>query len=291
MEVIHDPETFRARAWSWRCEGVRLALVPTMGAFHAGHLSLMDWARSQADKVAVSLFVNPTQFGPTEDLDAYPRDLDKDAALAEAQGVDVVFAPASEAMYEPGHATWVQVPDLAEHLCGADRPTHFQGVATVVSKLFLLAMPQLAVFGQKDWQQLALIRRMAVDLGFPIQVEGRPIVREADGLAMSSRNAYLSSEERAQAVALNRALEQAADLVADGERNVETVKAALREFLSREAPLGQIDYAELVDPEAIRPADVLDGPVLAALAVRFPGARLIDNRLLSPVPVTESDSG
>lgn len=281
MRIVTDPGEFSASCRQDRCAGLATALVPTMGYFHAGHLSLMEHARSVSQRVYVSLFVNPTQFGPGEDLAAYPRDLDHDAALAEQQGVDVLFVPEPGAMYAPDHATVVQVPALAEHLCGRSRPIHFQGVATVVAKLLVLALPSRAVFGQKDWQQLALIRRMARDLFLPTEIVGRPIVREPDGLAMSSRNVYLSPEERAQAPQIRAGLLLLRERFAAGERDVAALRGLLSGHLSERLPLGEPDYLEFVDRDSIQPQDVAGPETLAAVAVRLGRARLIDNILLA----------
>jgi pantoate--beta-alanine ligase len=281
VRIVTDPREFQEQCWRDRCAGLATALVPTMGFFHAGHLSLMGHARSRADRVYVSLFVNPTQFGPTEDLAAYPRDFDRDAALAEEQGVDMLFAPRPEDMYPSGHATQVQVPPLAAHLCGVSRPTHFQGVATVVTKLLVLAAPTLAVFGQKDWQQLALIRRMARDLFLPTEIVGRPIVREPDGLAMSSRNVYLSPEERSQAPQIRAGLLLVRERYAAGERDPAALRSALTGHLAERLPLGEPDYLEFVDRDNIQPQAEADDKTLAAVAVRLGRARLIDNILLA----------
>jgi pantoate--beta-alanine ligase len=280
LERIEDPKKFQETCWDWRRQGLRLALVPTMGFFHEGHMSLMRWARENADKVAVSLFVNPTQFGPNEDLDSYPRNIERDALLAAGEGADVLFAPQSEAMYSKGAATWVEVPSLAKHLCGASRPTHFRGVCTVVAKLFMLAMPHVAVFGEKDWQQVAILRRMAEDLNFPIRIEGRPIVREADGLALSSRNVNLDPEERIQAPSLQKGLRFIADQVREGVRDTSVLRTALNEYYGAKAPRGEVDYLAFVDPKTLEHVGVITEETLAAVAVRFSRARLIDNLLL-----------
>jgi pantoate--beta-alanine ligase len=280
MEIVKEPEELRRLSWDWRCGGARTALVPTMGYFHAGHLSLMRWAREHADRVVVSLFVNPTQFGPGEDLAAYPRDFERDASLAEAAGADVLFAPEPDGLYPPGFATWVEVPDLGRGLCGRSRPIHFRGVATVVSKLLLLALPRLAVFGQKDWQQLAIIRRMARDLGFPTDIVGHPIVREPDGLAMSSRNVYLTPGERAAAPNIQAGLRRARDLAASGERRPSALLDDLRSWYANHVPEGRIDYLELVDPDTVAPVAALDGPALLAVAMQLGRARLIDNLIV-----------
>ena len=284
MDILANPAQVRERCYDAFRRRVTVALVPTMGYLHAGHESLLRYAREHADLVVTSVFVNPTQFGPGEDLDAYPRDLEHDAAVAKAAGVDILFTPSPEAMYRPGAATWVEVPSLANHLCGLTRPIHFRGVCTIVSKLFLLTLPTIAVFGQKDWQQAAILRRMTADLGFPVTVVARPIVREADGLALSSRNVYLSPAERSQAVHINQGLALAERLAGDGERDAGRILAAVREYFAAHMPDGTIDYLECVDPEQLTAKERLDGPVLFAAAIRFPGARLIDNRLVGGDP-------
>ena len=279
----------QAAAEAARVAGRRLALVPTMGALHEGHLALVRDARRRADHVTVSVFVNPTQFGPGEDFDAYPRGLDADlAALRDAGGVDAVFAPTAEAMYPFGlpPATTVSVGTLADGLCGPHRPGHFEGVATVVAKLFLACRPHLAVFGEKDAQQLAVVRRMAAELAFGVEVAGHPVVREADGLALSSRNRYLGPEERAQAVVLHRALVAAEAAVERGERSAAALETILRAEIAA-APLARVQYAEVVDADALRPVETLaargpsGGRYLAALAVHFGDTRLIDNTTLT----------
>lgn len=284
MEIIKEPSALRELAGQWTRQGRSVGFVPTMGYLHAGHESLMRLARQRAETVVASVFVNPTQFGPGEDLDAYPRDLDRDAALAKAAGVDVLFAPGPEAMYEPGAATWVEVPTLARHLCGASRPTHFRGVCTVVAKLFLLVRPTLAVFGQKDWQQLAIIRRMNADLGFGVEIVGGPIVREADGLALSSRNVRLTPQEREQAPGINAGLALAEAMVRDGEADAGRILDAVRAHFAAHVPLGEIDYLSCVDPDSLEPMEAIDRPALFATAVRFSAVRLIDNRLAADLP-------
>ena len=288
MDPVRTVPAMQAAAEAARAAGRRLALVPTMGALHEGHLALVRDARRRADHVTVSVFVNPTQFGPGEDFDAYPRGLDADlAALEAAGGVDAVFAPTAAEMYPFGvpPATTVSVGALADGLCGPHRPGHFEGVATVVAKLFLACRPHLAVFGQKDAQQLAVVRRMAAELAFGVEVAGHPVVREADGLALSSRNRYLSPEERAQAVVLHRALVAAEAAVERGERSAAALEVLLRETVGA-APLARVQYAEVVDADALRPVEALgeDGPsggrYLAALAVYFGDTRLIDNTTL-----------
>ncbi|MGE4553431.1 MAG: pantoate--beta-alanine ligase [Desulfovibrionaceae bacterium] len=280
MDIIHDPKELRRRTRAWRAEGRRVALVPTMGYFHAGHLALMDRARTLADRVVVSLFVNPTQFGPTEDLDRYPRDLDHDSALAAEHGVDLLFAPEPGAMYAENHAAWIEVPALGRHLCGAQRPIHFRGVCTVVAKLFHLTAADVAVFGQKDWQQLAILRRMVRDLDFDVELVGQPIVREADGLALSSRNVFLDPEERAQAPEIHAGLEKLRAMAAAGQADSAVLLAAFREHLAERLPLGRIDYAEIVDCDDIVPVPRIKGRALAAVAVQLRRARLIDNMVL-----------
>lgn len=277
MQIIKTPSQISALCDQWRAEGQKVALVPTMGYYHAGHEDLMRHARSHADKVVVSLFVNPTQFAPGEDLAAYPRDLNRDAAIAEGIGVDAIFAPAPEAMYAPDHATWVEIPALSKCLCGISRPTHFRGVCTVVLKLFMVIHPHMAVFGEKDWQQLAVIRRMVRDLQVPVEIVGRPIVREEDGLALSSRNVYLTPEERAEAPQIRRALLRAQDMVRQGETNAALVQQMVLRRWAEHLPLGRLDYLSIVDADSLEPQEVIGDNALMACAVRMGKARLIDN--------------
>jgi pantoate--beta-alanine ligase len=291
MQIVREPAALQARADAERAAGRRIALVPTMGALHDGHLALVAEARRRADVVVVSIFVNPTQFGPGEDFAAYPRPFEADAARCREAGVDVLFAPTPEAMYPAGYQTYVEVERVSKPLCGASRPGHFRGVATVVTKLWLAAKPHVSVFGEKDFQQLALLRRLARDLGFDVEVVGVPTVREADGLARSSRNVFLGGEARAQALALRRALRAAEDAVAAGERDAAALLAGVRRELAK-APLAEVDYAELRDADGLEPAPArLEGPTLLALAVRFPAeggprcVRLIDNSVLRPAAV------
>lgn len=283
MRILSSLPDLRAQVEQWRAEGQRIALVPTMGYFHEGHLALMRRARALAQRVVVSRFVNPTQFGPAEDLAAYPRDDERDIALAEAEGVDALFQPATDAMYEPDHATWVEVPALSSVLCGVSRPIHFRGVCTVVLKLFHLARPHVAVFGEKDWQQLAVIRRMVRDLNVDVEIVGHPIVREADGLALSSRNAYLSAEERAQAPGIYQGLRKLAEQVRQGERDAAALLAGLKLHLKHEVPLGEPDYLSIVHPDTLQNLTRLDDAALVAVAVRLGRARLIDNLRLLPL--------
>jgi pantoate--beta-alanine ligase len=261
-------------------DGARIALVPTMGALHAGHLSLVEIARRHADKVVASVFVNPTQFDRADDFARYPRDLEHDGALLAAAGVDVVFAPDTAEIYPPGAQTTVTVERLAEPLCGAHRPGHFRGVATVVLKLFHIVQPRVAVFGEKDYQQLALIRRMVRDLHLDIDIVGAPIVREDDGLAMSSRNRRLDAAERAASLCLARALDTVEGLVAAGERDAAVLVAAATAEIARE-PRARADYVALVDPDTLTPIPAVTERSLLALAVWIGTTRLIDNRVLT----------
>ncbi len=276
MKIVTKTEEVRAACDSARRDGKTVGLVPTMGFFHAGHRSLMQAARASCDLVVVTLFVNPTQFGPGEDLGAYPRDPEGDAAAASAEGVDLLFTPSVEEMYpEPGRTT-VHVDGLTAGLCGRSRPTHFDGVTTVVAKLFAIVGRCHAYFGRKDAQQLAVIRRMATDLNLPVTVVGCPLVRESDGLAMSSRNAYLTPDERSAALALSRALQSAAAVIEAGERDPDVVRDLVADTITAE-PLLTLDYAEVVDGRSLEPVATLAGEILVALAVNVGRARLIDN--------------
>ena len=258
-----------------------VGFVPTMGYLHEGHLSLVREARARSASVVASIFVNPSQFAPSEDLAAYPRDLDRDVAFLEAEGVDLIFHPATEEMYPEGFDTWVNVEELAQRLEGASRPTHFRGVATIVAKLFNIVQPQVAVFGQKDAQQALVIRRLIVDLGFDVDLVVAPTVREPDGLAMSSRNAYLTPEEREAATALCRSLRHAEDLFAGGERNAGNLRHAMMEILEAEALLQPI-YVSIADVPALEELETVDRKALVSLAARVGKARLIDNVVLPP---------
>jgi pantoate--beta-alanine ligase len=292
MRVVETIREVQTSADVERAAGRRIALVPTMGALHAGHLSLIKQARQAADVVWVSIFVNPTQFDCADDLTRYPRSLERDFAACRDAGVDLVFAPAAGEIYPDDAETWVEVSELAKPLCGATRPGHFRGVATVVSKLFLAAKPHVAVFGEKDFQQLVVIRRMARDLCFDVEILGAPIVREPDGLALSSRNQRLDPASRRQAVAISRALDTAESAVADGECDARRVLALVRSALAA-AARARIDYAELCDLDSLAEApDWLESETLLAIAVVFPvddgpdpaTVRLIDNRVLRPRP-------
>jgi pantoate--beta-alanine ligase len=280
MRTLRTVEEVREAVRAARAEGRTIGLVPTMGAFHQGHVSLMQRARQETDHVVVSLFVNPTQFGPGEDLSAYPRDEQRDAEIAAAAGVDVLFAPPLEQVYPDGFQTTVTVGALAEPLEGAQRPGHFDGVATVVTKLLNMVQPDVAFFGQKDAQQALIVRRVARDLDIPTRIEVCPTVREPDGLALSSRNAYLAPAERERAVALRRALDAAEQAVAAGERDAATVSAAAHAAME---PYGvEPEYLALVDAESLAAVDQIDGrEILVALAARVGPARLIDNTLIT----------
>ena len=280
MEIIRTVADMKARAAAWKAEGLSVGLVPTMGSLHEGHESLMDAAREASDRVVVSVFVNPIQFGPGEDYEAYPRDLERDARICERHGVDVVFHPEVDDMYAPAHNTFVVMETLTDSLCGASRPGHFRGVCTVVTKLFNIVQPHRAFFGQKDAQQLAIIKKMVSDLNVPVEVVGRPIVREADGLALSSRNVYLTPEERAQAPQIRKSLEMAAGLAAGGERDAARIIEAVRGYLAEHLPTGEEDYISIVDPAVLTKVDRIEDMALCALAIRLGKARLIDNILL-----------
>jgi len=280
METISDPQEMHRRARQWRDLGLKVVLVPTMGFFHEGHLSLMEYGRSIGDRLVVSLFVNPTQFGPREDLQRYPRDLDRDMRLAREAGVDCLYTPEAGAMYPPGYETFVTVEALSGGLCGASRPGHFKGVATVVLKLLHQVEPQAAVFGEKDYQQLVVVKRMVADLDVPTEIVGRPIVRESDGMAMSSRNTYLNPEERVAALCLYRGTQAARERVAAGEKSRERIVDEVREIITR-TPYSRIDYVELVDPETLQAVEAIRGEARLVLAVWINNTRLIDNTLLT----------
>lgn len=279
-ETIADCRAVVAAA---KAEGKRVGFVPTMGALHDGHFSHIDRARRSEAFVAVSIFVNPTQFGPGEDLDAYPRPREADLDACRQRGVDLVFAPSVEQMYPDGPGgglTSVHVAKLPDTLCGRSRPGHFAGVCTVVAKLLNIVQPDVAYFGQKDYQQAAIIRRMVRDLDFPVEIVVGPTVREVDGLAMSSRNAYLAADERSQAIALSQALQLAEDMIRDSHPPARQVIEAMRAHITQTAPLGEIDYIQIVDPDTLADVSATDRPVVAALTVKFPHARLIDNRII-----------
>jgi pantoate--beta-alanine ligase len=279
MKTVRTAQELRAHLKTERQNGRTIGLVPTMGAFHVGHVSLMQRARETTDVVVVSLFVNPTQFAPTEDLSAYPRDEQRDAEIAAEAGVDVLFAPPVEEVYPRGFQTTVSVGALAQPLEGAQRPGHFDGVATVVTKLLNMVGPDIAFFGQKDAQQALIVRRVVQDLDIPVQIEVCPTVREPDGLAMSSRNAYLGPAERERAVALRRALDAAEAAVAAGEREASAVATVAYRAME---PYGvEPEYLALVAADSLQPVDRIDGEILVALAARVGPARLIDNTLIN----------
>lgn len=293
MEVLHTVMELRTRSDATRAAGRRVALVPTMGALHAGHLALVAEARRRTDFVVVSIFVNPTQFAPNEDLASYPRTLESDLDQCRDAGVDAVFAPAPAELYPAGAQTWVEVTELAQPLCGGSRPHFFRGVATVVTKLLVAARPHVAVFGEKDYQQLQVVRRLARDLLLDVEIVSVATDREPDGLARSSRNVYLDPALRSEALALVRALDDAEKAVAAGTCDVATLEARVCALLAR-APHAEIDYAEIRDAATLAPVATLRAPGVLALAVRFPApraasghVRLIDNRVLHPQPACE----
>jgi pantoate--beta-alanine ligase len=281
MKTFKSIEDMRAASRAARLGGLRLGLVPTMGALHEGHMSLVRAAKDQCDVVAVSIFVNPLQFGPSEDLAKYPRSFERDCEMLEKEAVDFVFAPSAEEMYPKGAVTWVTVEGLSEKLCGKSRPGHFRGVTTVVAKLFHILEPDLAFFGQKDAAQVAIIRRMVRDLNFPVEIIVCPIVREPDGLAMSSRNAYLSPQERKSALVLSRSLNQVRRRFEQGERQAASLIVAGKRVLAEE-PGVRLDYLEIVDPDTLEAVQEITGRTLAAVAAFVRNTRLIDNVLLSP---------
>ena len=282
MKIVSTIPEMRTRSREARSQVTRIGLVPTMGALHEGHLLLVRAARSKSDLVVTSIFVNPTQFGPNEDYARYPRNLKEDSALLEREGVDIVFAPSAEEMYPAGRdATWVVVEAMSNRLCGRSRPGHFRGVTTVVSKLFHIVEPDLAFFGQKDAAQVAIIRRMVRDLNMPVRIEVCPIVREADGLALSSRNAYLDRDQRTAALTLYRSLQRVGEMFDHGEREAATlVTAAKTELVT--APGVRLDYFEIVDPDTLEPEPMIRKQALAAVAAFVGNTRLIDNILLGP---------
>ena len=281
MKLIKTIDEMRAFRYAARKSGKRLGLVPTMGALHEGHLSLVRVARDASDIVVVSIFVNPTQFGPNEDFAKYPRNLESDAEMLEREHVDVIFAPSVNDMYPESAVTWVTVEEMSERLCGRSRPGHFRGVTTVVSKLFHIIGPDVAFFGQKDAAQVAIIRRMVRDLNMPVEIEVGAIVREPDGLALSSRNAYLNPEERKAALILHRSLQQAQTLFEEGERNsAKLITAGKQEFGSE--PKARLDYFEIVDPDSLDSVSSISKRALIAVAAFIGNTRLIDNIIVDP---------
>lgn len=276
MQVVKTVKEVRDIVAQWRKEGLTVGLVPTMGFLHEGHQSLIEKSVSQNDRTVVSVFVNPIQFGPTEDLEAYPRDLEHDKALVEKVGGNLIFNPEPEEMY-PGHFTsFIDTTETTELLCGASRPIHFRGVCTVVGKLFNIVTPDRAYFGQKDAQQLATVKRFVRDLNFGLEIVPCPIIREDDGLAKSSRNTYLNAEERQAALILSKSLKLGKDAISNGEKDVQTIKDIIRKNIETE-PLARIDYVEVVDFENIQRVDTITGETLVAIAVYIGKTRLIDN--------------
>jgi pantoate--beta-alanine ligase len=281
MKILERVEEMRYWSDAQRRQGRRIAFVPTMGFLHDGHLALVREAKKLGDRLVVSIFVNPSQFAPHEDFAAYPRDFERDRELLEKESVDVIFYPAVAEMYPTGYRTRIEVEDLSARLCGAFRPGHFQGVATVVAKLFNIVQPQIAVFGCKDYQQLQVIRRLAKDLSLAVDIVGHPTVREPDGLAMSSRNAYLNPAERRAALCLSRSLRRAECLVKSGERSAAAILERVRREVAAE-PLARLEYASLSDPESLVEIEELGERAVLALAVWIGKARLIDNLMLEP---------
>ena len=275
MKIVGTVKEVREQVKEWKKQGLSVGFVPTMGYLHEGHKSLMDAARKGNDKVVVSIFVNPMQFGPTEDLATYPRDLDHDAALCESAGVDLIFHPEAEEMYEKDFCSFVDMTGLTEGLCGKTRPIHFRGVCTVVNKLFNIT-PDHAYFGQKDGQQLAVIKRMVRDLNMDIEIVGCPIIREEDGLAKSSRNTYLSKDERKAALILSKAVKLGEDMAKAGEKDTDKIVSEMIKLIETE-PMAKIDYVQAVDAVSVKPVKEMTAPVLVAMAVYIGKTRLIDN--------------
>jgi pantoate--beta-alanine ligase len=281
MEIIKNAGEMQKRQEAVRLKGKRVAFVPTMGFLHSGHESLLIEGRKRADDLVLSIFVNPAQFGQNEDLSTYPRNLEGDLAIAEKNGVDAVFLPDNTTIYPEGYETYVNLERLPDHLCGLSRPGHFRGVSTVVAKLFNIVKPHVAVFGQKDFQQLAIIRRMTKDLNFDIEIVGAPTVRENDGLAKSSRNSYLNEKQRQSALCLIKSLQKAGDLVKKGETNPEVILRHSSEIISS-YPETSVDYLTICDPDSLETVTAITGPVLFAMAVKVGATRLIDNMILKP---------
>lgn len=279
METITSVSEMQARCLSERQAGKTISFVPTMGFLHQGHLSLLEEGRKRGDILILSIFVNPTQFGQGEDFEEYPRDLEQDSALAEKAGVDIIFAPEAKQMYPKGYATYVDVERLTEPLCGASRPGHFRGVCTVVNKLFNIVQPHVSLFGCKDFQQLAVIRQMVIDLNMPVEVVGMPIVRETDGLAMSSRNVYLTPEQRQQGLALSQVLRESAERAGEGEQSGKALIEAARRKIET-LPEARIDYIQICHQNTLEDVDVIDENAVMLLAVFVGQTRLIDNSYL-----------
>ena len=279
MKIVETIKDVREQVKEWKKQGLSVGLVPTMGYLHEGHKSLIDRAVAENDKVVVSVFVNPMQFGPTEDLESYPRDMERDVALCENAGAALVFHPEPSEMYEDDFSSFVDMNTLTGGLCGKTRPIHFRGVCTVVAKLFNIVTPDRAYFGQKDAQQLAVIRHMVSDLSFGIEIVGCPIIREKDGLAKSSRNTYLSAEERNAALILSQSLKEGKALVEAGEKDAAKIKKVITDKINTE-PLAKIDYVEVVDWKTLEPVSTIDAPILTAIAVYIGKTRLIDNFII-----------
>ncbi|HHO75471.1 MAG TPA: pantoate--beta-alanine ligase [Deltaproteobacteria bacterium] len=279
MKIIREVKAMKAYVRAIREKGETICLVPTMGYLHEGHLDLMRMGAPMADHLVISIFVNPTQFGPNEDLDMYPRNMERDEKLAASVGVECIFFPEARDMYPDGYATYVDVERITCGLCGASRPTHFRGVATVVAKLFNIVEPGIAIFGQKDYQQLAVIRRMVNDLNMNVKVVAHPTVREENGLAMSSRNKYLSPDQRRNALVLHRSLLYASSLVKSGEKNPAKIREEVMDMIAN-TPECVIDYVEIVDPDTLEPVESINADVVMALAVKVGPTRLIDNMIL-----------
>jgi pantoate--beta-alanine ligase len=279
MNIIKTIKEIHTYTRTAHASGKTVAFVPTMGYLHEGHLALVDTARKNADIVIVSIFVNPTQFAPNEDLDAYPRDFERDCKLCETRKVDAVFAPEPQEMYPTANTTWVNEESLTDCLCGQSRPTHFRGVTTVVTKLFNAVNPDIAVFGEKDYQQAAVIKKMTSDLNFQIKILTVPIVRESDGLAMSSRNRYLSETERKNALSINKSIKEAENMILSGEKNITSVHKTIQRKITQNQ--GRVDYIEILDPDTLKPLKTIQQNTLIAVAAFFGKTRLIDNKLIS----------
>ncbi|MEE8552827.1 MAG: pantoate--beta-alanine ligase [Desulfobacterales bacterium] len=282
MEIIKTTKMMQERSDRMRRQFKTISFVPTMGFLHEGHLSLVREGKKRGDDLVVSIFVNPSQFAPEEDFESYPRDLDRDLELLQEEGVDAVFNPDGKEIYGDGYQTYVDLEKLPNHLCGFSRPIFFKGVATVVAKLFNIVKPHVTIFGQKDYQQLVIIRQVVRDLGFDIEVVGAPTVREPDGLAMSSRNAYLSPEQRTSALSLYNSLQKALELIENGIQDATIIIDAAAELI-QSRPETQIDYIAICDTETLVDIQTIDKPVLLALAVKVGKARLIDNMILNPL--------
>ena len=281
MEIFKKALEMQTWSREQRLQGQSICLVPTMGYLHKGHLSLIEKGNKISDRIVLSIFVNPTQFGENEDLDSYPSDLKKDLAYAEKLNVDAVFLPVKDEMYKKNSQTYVELTNLPDHLCGLSRPIHFKGVATIVTKLFNIVDPDVAVFGQKDYQQLQIIRQMTKDLNFNIQIIGAPIVREDDGLAMSSRNTYLTPKQRKSGLCLSQSIKKAKKMIENGETNAELILNTINEFISSTEGT-KIDYISLNDPETLDNVKEIKGKTLLALAVKIGKTRLIDNAVIDP---------